>query len=76
MEVVLKFKLFLFFMVNYGAQKIDPVVSKSRVKDIICLYFEFDPVDRYVQWLDITGRRKYGNYWNAAYMFSVENGIR
>lgn len=48
MEVVLKFKLFLLSVINNGAQKVDPVVAKCRIKDSICFYFEFDPVDRYV----------------------------
>jgi len=76
MEIVLKFKLFLLSVINNGAQKVDPVVAKCRIKDSICFYFEFDTVDRYVQWLDITGRRKYGDNWNAAYVFRIKNGIR
>ena len=76
MQVILNLKLFLLSVINNGAQKIDPVITKGRIKDSICFYFEFNPVDRYVQWLDITGRREYGDHWNAAYMFSIKNGIR
>lgn len=76
MEIVLKFKLFLLSVINNGAQKVDPVVAKCRIKDGICFYFEFNPVDRYVQWFDIAGRRKYSDNWNAAYVFRIKNGIR
>ena len=48
MQVILNLKLFLLSVINYGAQKVDPVVAKCRIKDSICFYFEFDPVDRYV----------------------------